>query len=107
MLALAASNSCLQLSLGETIYTNKHTPIIMAIASTLSGFFTKTLEVKNNGSFKNLNPLSLLCLSWYSSNICWRVISFLSKMFFASINLPALIFSADIISDIVSILPLI
>jgi len=79
----------------------------MAIASTLSGFFRKTLEVKNSGSFKNLNPLSLLCWSLYSSNICWLVISFLSKMFVASINLPALIFSADIISGFVSILPLI
>ena len=106
MLALADSNSCLNF-LWARLYTNKHTPIIMAIASTLSGFFTNTLEVKNNGSFKNLNPLSLLCWSLYSSNICWLVISFLSKMFVASINLPALIFSADIISGLVSILPII
>jgi hypothetical protein len=106
MLALADSNSCLNF-LWARLYTNKHTPIIMAIASTLSGFFTKTLEVKNNGSFKNLNPLSLLCWSLYSSNICSLVISFLSKMFVASVNLPALLFSADIISGLVSILPII
>jgi hypothetical protein len=39
------------------------------IVSTLSGFFTKRLSTKNNGSLINLNPLSVDRYSLYILNI--------------------------------------
>ncbi len=77
----------------------------MPIASTLSGFFTNTLEVKNNGSLINLNPLSLLCCALYSHNTSRSVNMLLSNIFVANINLPALIFSASIADSFGSIFP--
>jgi hypothetical protein len=62
-----------------------------------SGFFTNILEVKNKGSLKNLNPLSLLGCALYSSNISRLLISFCLRILVANINLPAFFFKASVV----------